>query len=124
VSAASTSTLHSRRLARVWAGTLLAPAAWFFDLEVSVAFSRAAVASNHERSLIAVAILSMALALVALLSSWHEWRLHRRLVEEGQTELAGAAVVAGWGVALAIFFMLLIAGMAVPLFVLDPRDLP
>jgi hypothetical protein len=121
---AETNGLEPRRLGRVWAGTLLSPAAWFLDLELGVALSRTAAGSDHKRWLVIAAISTLALATVALLSSWREWRLHTRLVEEGRTELTGARVVAGWGVALGLFFMLLIAAMAVPLFVLDPRDLP
>jgi hypothetical protein len=111
-------------LARVWAATLLSPLAWFLDLEVSLALSRTAAASDSKAPLFVTAALTLALAGVAYVWCRREWRLYTLLVQRGRTELAGARTVARWGMALGLFFMLLIAAMGVPNFVFTPRDLP
>jgi hypothetical protein len=101
-------------LARVWAGTLLPAVAWFADLEISLALTRTAVATERRGALFLVMSLALVVCLLCLLSSRREWR----------RQAPPARTVAGWGLGLGLFFLLLIAAMAVPLFVFHPRDLP
>jgi hypothetical protein len=112
------------RLARVWAGALLPALAWFADLELSLALTRTAAATTRKGFLHAISALCLVVALGGLALSWHEWRVHTRLVADGHTELAASRSVTRWGIALGAFFVLLILGTAVPNFVFHPRDLP
>jgi hypothetical protein len=106
-------------LARIWIGALLPPAAWAFDLLVSLTLTRTAVGFERRWPLFAVSLISLGLALVGTSLCWRVVRAH-----PGEREPPADVVVARWGAALGAFFLLLIAAMAVPNFVFHPRDLP
>jgi hypothetical protein len=115
-------------VSRVWMATLLSPLAWGLDLAGKVFLYRTANATGLRWPLHLLTVLALALTIVALLAS----RAHRRaaaaLLErttgDEHATVAAAHSMAGWGVALSLFFGLVIAAMAVPTFVFTPGDLP
>jgi hypothetical protein len=109
-------------LPRIWTGALLPPAAWAFDLLVSLMLTRTAVATECRWPLFLVSLVSLGLALVGISLCRRALQAHAR--EEHERDLPADLALARWGVALGAFFVLLIAAMAVPNFVFRPRDLP
>jgi hypothetical protein len=109
-------------LPRIWTGALLPPAAWAFDLLVSLMLTRTVVATERRWPLFLVSLISLGLALVGITLCRRALRAHPR--EEHERELPADLALARWGMALGAFFVLLIAAMAVPSLILRPRDLP
>jgi hypothetical protein len=109
-------------LARIWTGTLLPPAAWVLDLLVSLMLTRTVVATEHRWPLFLVSLVSLGLALAGVFLCRRALRAHPR--HEREREVPADLALARWGLGLGAFFVLLIAAMAFPAFVLHPRDLP
>jgi hypothetical protein len=104
------------RLPQLWLAALLPPAAWIADLEVSLLLSRHVDATQRKLPLMLVALACLALAASA--GAWS-----RRQGRHDKLSAAERALTT-WAGGLAVFFMLLIAAQAVPVFVFAPRDLP
>jgi hypothetical protein len=110
-------------LAALWTGTLMGPLAWFANLELSLAYTRTAVATNRKWPLLVFAAVALGLALVGAVMSHRHRRRLGALVERGESALEGARSVAVWGLGLALFSALLIVASAVAPIVFHPRDL-
>jgi hypothetical protein len=111
-------------LGAIWLGVLLGPLVWLADLELCLAYTRTAADSSQRWPLVVFALVALALALFGARLSHRQWRHLGALVERGRADLQAARAVAGWGLCFSLFAALLIAAMAVPTFVFDPRDLP
>src|SRR2546423_12100480 len=123
---ASPASEGNHRLARVWAGALLPPVAWAIDLGASLMLTRTVVAVQRKWPLVVVGAAAFVLALAGFVLSRREWRAHTALLARGDDtgHLAASRSVTRWGMALGVFFALVIAAMAVPLVVFGPRDIP
>jgi len=117
----TTDGVEPRGLGSIWAAGLLGPVAWLADLEVSLMYTRTAVATDRKWPLFAFHGVALALTVVALLMLN---RQRRRLAERGDAALAAARSLVAWGIAFAVFAALLIVGMVIPTVVFHPRDLP
>jgi hypothetical protein len=102
-------------LTQVWLAALLPPVAWMVDL-LGGYFSIRFV-NVHDRRWPLLVWHALALLLVFLGAALC-WRAGRRLLGSRST----AAAVAGWGLALAAFFFLLILAQAYPALVLSARE--
>jgi hypothetical protein len=115
-------------LGRVWTGTVLPPLVWAADLGGKLMLSRTVNATERKLPLHLLTIAALVLAGVAFWMSHRSWRQSNQLLARTEGDqrgtIAAARSVARWGMALAVFFGLIIAAMAVPSFVLGPRDLP
>jgi hypothetical protein len=115
-----------RALVRAWLGVLLPPAGWIADFLCSYFAVR--FASVHERTWplwLATAGGVAAVAVGAALS-WEARRGATVPSAPGRRDDASALSVrslAGWGLALAAFFLLLILANAYPLLALGPREI-
>ena len=118
----------SPSLVRVWAGVLLAPAAWALDFLARTMFGRFASVHDVRWPLRAMTAVSVALL---LLGAWLCWRERRRETRDGDgdgpdgeaTARKTRAALAAWGLALAAFFLLLVLAQAYPAFVLSAREI-
>jgi hypothetical protein len=110
-------------LARLWAGVLLPPAGWVLDFLIRYMAIR--YAHLHDR--VWPLYLSTALGMtVVALGAWLCWQARQRAVGQhgGDPEArATAATLSSWGLALALFFFLLIAAQAYPVLVLTAREI-
>jgi hypothetical protein len=115
-------------LARVWTGTLLAPLAWAADLAGKLFLERTVNATQRKLPLHLLTVVALALVATAFWLAHRQWRETNELLSSSPDGDRGTAAatrsVARWGMALALFFALLVAAMDIPTFVFAPRDLP
>jgi len=120
---AAAASRFSPELARLWAGVLLPPAGWVLDLLMRYMLIR--YANLHDR--VWPLYLSTALGLTALaIGAGLCGRARRRAVERAGGDADArmtAATLSSWGLALALFFFLLIAAQAYPVLVLTAREI-
>ena len=121
---AAAASKFSPELARLWAGVLLPPAGWVLDFLVRYMAIR--YANLHDR--VWPLYLSTALGLTALAVGVRLcWRARRAAIEQpagGDPDARmTAATLSSWGLALALFFFLLIAAEAYPVLVLTAREI-
>jgi hypothetical protein len=104
-------------LLRLWAGLLLPPASWIVDLLGQYFLTR--WANQHARVWPLWVVTATAVAACcggAVLS----WAARRRALAGHRSE---HVAMAGWGLALAGYFALLIAAQSLPVLALDVREL-
>jgi hypothetical protein len=104
-------------IVRLWLGLLLPPASWVVDLLGQYFLTR--WANQHARVWpfwVMTAGTVVACGAGAVLS----WVVRRRARAARRTD---HATMAGWGLALAVYFSLLIAAQAYPVWALDIREL-
>jgi hypothetical protein len=125
---AAAASVFSPTLARLWVGVLLPPAAWVSDLLTRYMVIR--YASTHGR--IWPLHLSTAFGLTLLaLGARLCWQARRAAMQghvdgdigDGTTARAAMATLSVWGLALSLFFFLLIGAQAYPTFVLAIREI-
>jgi hypothetical protein len=106
-------------LTRLWIGVLLAPASWIADLLVRYLMIR--FANTHDRRwlLHVPTIICLSLLLAGGYLCWRE----RRSAHGGDPSLKARATLAGWGLALAAYFLLLILTQAYPGFALSVQEI-
>ena len=101
-------------LAQSWLGALLAPIGWIADFLVRYMVVRFANIQDRRWPM----SLSTAMGTVmVLLGALICWRIRRRGAP------GEAATIAGWGLGLAGFFLLLILAQAFPTLLLGPREI-
>jgi hypothetical protein len=110
---------------RAWLGVLLPPAGWIADFLCSYFVVR--FASVHERTWPLWIATAGGVAAVAV-GAWLciQTRLYPATAQGAQRDDASARSVrtlAGWGLALAAFFLLLILANAFPLLALGPQEI-
>jgi hypothetical protein len=110
-------------LAMLIGGFLAGPAAWGLNLMVNYSLVKPACAAGSAFILTVVSLIALAVTGAGGLVSWHCWQQLRA----GGTGAGGRIVdrsyfVALVGVALNLFFVLLIAVSTVPHFVLSPCE--
>jgi hypothetical protein len=105
----------------LWAGLLLPPIAFLIDLEAAYALVPAACSSRNGLPVHLVHLVCLALALFGGITAWRWWKLQGAIWPgvEG-TPLARSRFMAGLGVLVGGFFVLVILAMWIPSFVLDP----
>lgn len=105
-------------------GLFAGPVAWALDLQASYALVYPA-ARWGKGVLHGATALAAALCVAGALASFVA---HRRVpkgareVEENESGVARARFLSAMGIALSLAFLVLVVGMAIPKFVLDPRD--
>lgn len=108
-------------LVRLWIGVLLAPAGWLSDFMVRYLVIR--YANIHDRRWPMLVSTAGGLALV-LTGAWLCWRA--RAAAEVHAPAASdqhVAHLAVWGLALAVYFLVLILAQATPTLVLGPSEI-
>jgi hypothetical protein len=115
---ARTDIVEARRIRALWAGLLLAPAAFFIDLELGPSCPRDDALPIH-----AVHAVSLVLALAGLAIAWRSWEAEgtRSPADEGGP-VARTQFMAGLGVALSALLVLTLVAQWIPTFVLDPSQ--
>lgn len=101
-------------LARVWIGVLLAPASWAADFMVRYFAIRYANIHDRRWPMAASTIVALLPLIVGAALCWRE----RRRAKADTIE-----TLANWGLALAVFFLLLILAQAFPTLVLRAREI-
>lgn len=107
---------------RLWAGVLLAPAAWLADLGLSYALVPARHGDGTLSMRLAVAVAALALSLTGGLLSLRNWRRLRSAAPADDGN--GPAFLAAFGALTSALFALVIVVMAVPNFMLRPNATP
>lgn len=107
---------------RVWAGVLLAPAAWLADLGLSYAMVPARHGDGTLAQRLAVAAVALAIALVGGLLSLRNWRAARGA--QPPDDGSGARFLAAFGAVASAFFALVIVTTTIPNLVLRPSATP
>jgi hypothetical protein len=103
-----------RGLIRLWVGVLLPPVSWVADFMIRYMAIR--FANIHDRRWPMVTSTALAIVMV-LVGGALCWRARR------QDKREGAVTLAGWGLGLAAFFLLLILAQAFPTLILRPREI-
>ena len=106
----------------LWAGVLLAPAAWLTDLGLSYALVPGRHGDGTLAARLAVAALAFAITLAGGLLSLRNWR--RLRTPETEAQSGGPLFLAAFGAIASAFFALVIATTTIPNFVLRPSATP
>ncbi|HUR93784.1 MAG TPA: hypothetical protein VMY76_04320 [Gemmatimonadales bacterium] len=116
-----TAILESRRIAAIWAGLLLAPAAFLVNLELGYLVVRPSCLQGSVLPVHLVHLATMVLALLGALVAWRTWRL------EGATWPGDAGgppartrFMGGLGLVTSALFVLTMLAQWIPSFVLHP----
>jgi hypothetical protein len=121
---AAASARFSPGLARLWLGVLLPPAAWVTDLLARYMAIRYANLHGRLWPLHVSTGIGLAMLLVGVTLCW---RTRRTAIQHGNLqagmEANAMATLSSWGLALALFFFLLIAAQAYPTLVLTVREI-
>jgi hypothetical protein len=111
----------ARELRALWAGLLLAPAAFLLNLEVAYALVPTACSTGTRLLVHVVHLVCLLLAAAGDLIAWRSWR------STGETWPGGAGgrlsrsrFMAGVGLLLSLFIVMVIVAQWIPSFVLNP----
>jgi hypothetical protein len=111
----------ARELRALWAGLLLAPAAFLLNLEVAYALVPTACSTGTRLLVHVVHLVCLLLAAAGALIAWRSWR------STGETWPGGAGgrlsrsrFMAGVGLLLSLFIVMVIVAQWIPSFVLNP----
>jgi hypothetical protein len=111
----------AREIRALWAGLLLAPAAFLLNLEVAYALVPTACSARNRLLVHLVHLICLLLAGAGLFTAWSSWRSSGEIWpgEEGG-RLGRSRFMAGLGVLLSAMFVLVILAQWIPSFVLSP----
>jgi hypothetical protein len=111
----------ARTIRALWAGLLLPPLAFLFNLEVAYALVPTACSSRNVLPVHGVHLLSLALAVIGGLIAGREWRRSGATWPDGEPDPIGRTrFLSGMGLLLSLQFTLVILAQWIPTFVLDP----
>jgi hypothetical protein len=116
-----TDIVEARRILALWAGFLLAPAAFFINLEFGYLLVHPSCPRDDALPIHAVHAASLVLALAGLAIAWRSWQAEgpRWPADEGGP-VARTRFLAGLGVSLSVLLVLTLLAQWIPTFVLDP----
>jgi hypothetical protein len=116
-----TDIVEARRIRALWAGLLLAPAAFFVNLELGYLLVRPSCPRDDALPIHAVHAVSFVLVLAGLAIAWRSWHAEgTRWPDDEGGPAARTRFMAGLGVALSALIMLTLVAQWIPTFVLDP----
>jgi uncharacterized membrane protein (DUF4010 family) len=116
-----TDIVEARRIRALWAGLLLAPAAFFINLELGYLLVRPSCPRDDALPVHAVHAVSLVLALAGMTIAWRSWQAEgMRWPEDEGGPPARTRFMAGLGVALSALLVLTLLAQWIPTFVLDP----
>jgi hypothetical protein len=116
-----TEIVDARRIRALWAGLLLAPAAFFVNLELGYLLVRPSCPRDDALPIHAVHAASLVLALTGLVIAWRSWQAEgTRWPDDEGGPPARTRLMAALGVALSALLVLTIVAQSIPTFVLDP----
>ena len=105
----------------LWAGLLLAPAAFLLNLEVAYALVPTACSTGTELLMHIVHLVCLFLAAAGALTAWRSWRLTGEIWPgEAGGRLSRSRFMAGVGLLLSLFIVMVIVAQWIPSFVLSP----
>jgi hypothetical protein len=111
----------AREVRALWAGLLLAPAAFLLNLEVAYALVPTACSTGTRLLMHVVHLVCLFLAAAGALTAWRSWK------STGETWPGGAGgrlsrsrFMAGVGLLLSLFIVMVIVAQWIPSFVLSP----
>lgn len=111
---------EARRIAALWAGLLLAPAAFLANLELGYALVPAACRINSARPVHAVHLVCLLLAIAGVLIAYGNRRSAGELGAGVDGRAARTRFMGGLGIAVGLLFALVIVSQSIPGFVLSP----
>lgn len=110
-----------RGVALLWFGVLAGPAAWAAHLQATYTLVPHACERGTMTAVHAVTAASLVLALAGAAVAWRSWRLTGAAAPGGEGGVVGRSrFMALGGLVLALYFTLLIAGEAIPGFLVPP----
>jgi hypothetical protein len=110
-------------LALLWYGVLGGPLGFALDLAWSYAQVPHGCSTGHHYMLHLITGISLAIAAGALAAAWvSRARTPHDVTFEGGSSLARARFMAAFGIAISLFFMVVMIANAVPRFILSPCD--
>ncbi len=108
-------------LRALWAGLLLAPAAFLLNLEVAYALVPTACSTGTRLLMHIVHLVCLFLAAAGALTAWRSWRLTGEIWPGGAGgRLSRSRFMAGVGLLLSLFIVMVIVAQWIPSFVLSP----
>ena len=111
----------ARELRALWAGLLLAPAAFLLNLEVAYALVPTACSTGTRLLVHVVHVGCLLLAGGGALIAWRSWRSTGETWPGGAGgKLSRSRFMAGVGLLLSLFIVMVIVAQWVPSFVLNP----
>jgi hypothetical protein len=112
---------EARRIAALWAGLLLAPAAFLLNLEVSYAVVTRACFEAGTGLIYLVQLVCLGVALLGAAVAWRVWRAEGAGWPGQEGGTAGRSrFMAGLGLMLSGLFTLVILAQGIPGFLLSP----
>jgi len=111
----------ARELRALWAGLLLAPAAFLLNLEVAYALVSTACSTGTRLLVHVVHLVCLLLAVAGALIAWRSWRSTGETWPGGAGgKLSRSRFMAGVGLLLSLFIVMVIVAQWIPSFVLNP----
>ena len=108
-------------LRALWAGLLLAPAAFLLNLEVAYALVPTACSTGTRLLVHFVHLVCLLLAAAGALIAWRSWRsTGETWPGEAGGRLSRSRFMAGVGLLLSVFIVMVIVAQWIPSFVLNP----
>jgi hypothetical protein len=111
----------ARQLRDLWTGFLLAPAAFLLNLEVAYALVPVACSGRTRLLIHVVHAVFVVLAAVGAMTALRQWRLTGETWPGGEGgRLSRSRFMAGVGLLLSLFIVMVIVAQWIPSFVLNP----
>ena len=111
----------ARELRALWTGLLLAPAAFLLNLEVAYALVPTACSTRTRLLVHIVHLVCLLLAAAGALTAWRSWKsTGETWPGEAGGPLSRSRFMAGVGLLLSLFIVLVIVAQWIPSFVLSP----
>jgi hypothetical protein len=106
---------------RAWIYVLASPTAWLVQLETMYALAPPSRRPEHVLTIRWVSLAAFVVAAASAVGAWIEVRCTREALD-GDRRGQGSHWLAVAGVALGLFFCLVIASMVLPTWILSPED--